>query len=181
MFEERRQEHKSAVKSLLAMDDYQKQHKMITLTLERVHQVLKMSQEKLQQGHYVPGDPFPLDNSVRDALSQTMETTCLLGEVLLHLPDITRNVLEKLGTNKGLLAWGVFFTAHTTFLSDSTKKLVHLMEQELGLVDRDHDYVNPYSKSNKQKAKQYKQPQPKKKKKKSFKRGPSLSRHYDEL
>lgn len=39
LFEERRQEHKSAVQALLAMQDYQKQHKMITLTLQRVFEV----------------------------------------------------------------------------------------------------------------------------------------------
>ncbi|KAF2363721.1 Coiled-coil domain-containing protein 134 [Trinorchestia longiramus] len=183
LFDERRKEHQAAVQSLMAMADTTKQQKMITLTLEKVFQVLASSQEKLRQAGYVPGNEFPEQEDVRDPLFQTLETTCLLGEVLLHLPSITHKVLDKLQEkHKTLLAWGVFFTAHSAFLSDNTKRLVHLMTQELELAERDPDYVNPYADKKRTSGISDAQAKTKKKKKrKSFKKGPTLSRQYGDL
>lgn len=182
LFEERRAEHKSAVQSLIAMQDYDKQYKMITLTLDRVFQVLESSQERLRRTGYVPGNDFPQQEDIRDALSQTLETTCLLGEVLMRLPDVTHRALAspQHQQHRTLLAWGVFFAAHSTFLPRTTQRLVHLMTQELGLAEKDPNYVNPYKAKPPSDARS-KQGANKAKKKKSFKKGPSLSRHYGDL
>ncbi|XP_018007198.1 coiled-coil domain-containing protein 134 [Hyalella azteca] len=182
LFDERRKEHQAAVQTLMAMPDSTKQQKMITLTLEKVFQVLSSSQEKLRLAGYVPGNEFPEQEDVRDALSQTLETTCLLGEVLLHLPSLTHKVLDKLqDQHKTLLAWGVFFTAHSSFLSENTRRLVHLMTQELGLAERDPDYINPYANKKQPTGTNEAQKKTKARKKKSFKKGPTLSRHYGDL
>lgn len=53
------------------------------------------------------------------------------------------------------------------------------MTQELELAEKDPDYVNPYVQKPSTKNDSKKKPKPKKKK--SFKKGPSLSRHYGEL
>ncbi|XP_076060274.1 coiled-coil domain-containing protein 134-like [Oratosquilla oratoria] len=182
LFKQRRAEHQAAVKSLQGFKDYAKQYKMIEVISEKAFQVLEASQIKLRENGYVPGMDFPVNEDIRDALSQTLENTALLGEILLHMPDKTHRILRKNKQWKLLFTWGIFFATESKFLDSSTYKLMKLVSQELDIAEKDPSYVNPYSEEAQAKSSR-EHPQDstskketKTKKKKSFRKGPRLSR-----
>ncbi|KAH8040816.1 hypothetical protein HPB51_012986 [Rhipicephalus microplus] len=118
-------------------------------------------------------DPYEL----RIALSQVLENTAFFGEIILRLPNIAHAVLNMNKAGAVVLNWAIGFSNSTELYDETTTKLINLVAQELGLVERDPNYHNPYA------VKQAKsespvpptKPVPKMKKKK-IQRGPRLSR-----
>lgn len=84
-----------------------------------------------------------------------------------------------------LVNWGISFSNNTGFYDGTTTELMHLVGQELNLVEKNPDYINPYSKDEKQKKKMAEeQTKPKvkpPKKKKEVKKGPKISGGRQEL
>ncbi|KAL3188415.1 hypothetical protein MRX96_003397 [Rhipicephalus microplus] len=148
MFKMRRAERLEAVKSILKLDNFEKQAKLVNIVLEKINEVLTTSKLKLESSDYIPGGAFPEDESTRDALPVLWYS---IGPLV---SQTLRNSMMK-----------------------PTTKLINLVAQELGLVERDPNYHNPYA------VKQAKsespvpptKPVPKMKKKK-IQRGPRLSR-----
>ncbi|XP_037285193.1 coiled-coil domain-containing protein 134 isoform X1 [Rhipicephalus microplus] len=177
MFKMRRAERLEAVKSILKLDNFEKQAKLVNIVLEKINEVLTTSKLKLESSDYIPGGAFPEDESTRDALSQVLENTAFFGEIILRLPNIAHAVLNMNKAGAVVLNWAIGFSNSTELYDETTTKLINLVAQELGLVERDPNYHNPYA------VKQAKsespvpptKPVPKMKKKK-IQRGPRLSR-----
>lgn len=142
-------------------------------------QVLTTSKLKLESSDYVTGGAFPEDEATRDALSQVLENTAFFGEIVLRLPNIAHAVLNMNKAGAVMLNWALGFSNSTGLYDETTTKLIHLVAQELGLVEKDANFHNPYA-AKKQKATPPPvpaEPTPKPKKpKKKIKRGPRLSR-----
>ncbi|KAK4317007.1 hypothetical protein Pmani_011908 [Petrolisthes manimaculis] len=184
LFKERRTEHKSAIRTMLELGSPVKQQKMASVIAAKIFEVLGKKQVVLREAGYLPGMDFPDDENVRDALSQTLDNTAFFGEILLHLPDITHEILRQNRPWQLLLTWGVFFATQSKFLDNATAKFIYLVSQELGLTERDPNYTNPYVRQD------HKRPLMeaaaagggnKGKKKKTFKKGPQLSRQFGDL
>jgi len=178
LFVQRRAQHKEAVNTIKNLN-HEQQAKMINIVAENAFKVLGSSQAKLRDGGYIPGMEFPEDQTLLEALSQTLENTAFFSEIVLHFPSITKKKLRENKSWELLLTWGIFFTSESKFLDKNTKKLIHLVTQELDLAERDPDFVNPYATSKARPALNVK-PQAIKKKK-SFKKGPQLSRQFGDL
>ncbi|CAN7940542.1 unnamed protein product, partial [Ixodes pacificus] len=178
LFKLRRQERLEAVKSILKLDNMEKQAKLVNIVLGKIAEVLTASKVKLENSDYIPGGNFPHDDETRDALSQVLENTAFFGEIVLRLPDISHAVLGENKASALMVHWAVGFANSTGFYDDTTTELIGLVAQELGLVDKDPSYHNPYA------AKHAKVTQPTaaeearkpKKPKKKIQRGPRLSR-----
>ncbi|KAK7076992.1 hypothetical protein SK128_016002 [Halocaridina rubra] len=188
LFEKQRGEHKSAVQTIMSFDTSVKQYNMVKLIAEKVFEILEQSQIILREAGYVPGMDFPEDERVREALSQTLENTAFMGELLLHLPDVTHNILKSNKPWELLFTWGIFFTSESKFLDKNTSKFIYLVSQEMGVAEKDPLYVNPYAKQNTQNSKYRSKGREadstmnkKKKPKKAFKKGPQLSRSFGDL
>ncbi|XP_068210101.1 coiled-coil domain-containing protein 134-like [Palaemon carinicauda] len=186
LFQKKRGEHKSAVTTILAFNNYVKQHNMVKLIAEKVFQVLEISQVTLRERGFVPGMEFPEDETVREALAQTLENTAFMGEVLLHLPDITHSILKNNKPWQLLFTWGIFFASQSKFLDKTTSHFIYLVSQEMGVTEKDPHYVNPYSKENSRVSGEWSRKKDgdskeKKKQRKTFKKGPQLSRSYGDL
>lgn len=187
LFQQRRAEHKAAVETILNFRDGEKQQKMVNIIATKAFEVLEQSQVRLREAGYIPGMDFPEDEDVRDAMSQTLENTAFLGEILLHLPDLTHQLLQQNKSWQILLTWGLFFATQSKFLDKNTSSFIYLVSQELGVAERDPHFTNPYSRRH------GKHPTgasgstaqtssgSKPKKKKSFKKGPQLSRQFGDL
>lgn len=188
LFRQQRISHKEAVETLIALKDYQKQYKMIQMLINKMIKVLTESRLTLMQDGFMPGDPVPNaeHERTRDAFSNTLENTAFFGDLVLRFPDIMHDIMKR--TKEGDLAvrWGVSFCQESSIYTDNEAKLLNLMSQELGIIDKSPDYINPYKqnvdKVNK-KLKDYERKlgsdpstaKKKEKKKKEKKRGPRMS------
>lgn len=99
-------------------------------------------------------DKFPL-NDVRliDALTITFENTCLFGEIILHLPDISYRALESrqnadstLPHWKDVVNWCIKYTRYFNdrIIDTESQQLLWLIEQEINPEKRTFDFENPY-------------------------------------
>ena len=61
------------------------------------------------------------------ALALLLETTAFMSELVLHFPDICHEVLSKHQDSQLSLTWGILFASQSSFLDESTKKLVYLV------------------------------------------------------
>lgn len=179
LFKLRRAERLEAVKSILKLGNFEKQAKLVNVVLNKINEVLTTSKLKLESSDYVTGGAFPEDEATRDALSQVLENTAFFGEIVLRLPNIAHAVLNMNKAGAVMLNWALGFSNSTGLYDETTTKLIHLVAQELGLVEKDANFHNPYA-AKKQKATPPPvpaEPTPKPKKpKKKIKRGPRLSR-----
>ncbi|XP_075544193.1 coiled-coil domain-containing protein 134-like [Dermacentor variabilis] len=179
MFKMRRAERLEAVKSILKLDNFEKQAKLVNIVLDKINEVLTTSKLKLESSDYIPGGAFPEDESTRDALSQVLENTAFFGEIILRLPNIAHAVLNMNKAGAMVLNWAIGFANSTELYDETTTKLINLVAQELGLVEKDPNYHNPYAVKQAKAASPVPavEPVPKpKKKKKKIQRGPRLSR-----
>ncbi|KAK8725756.1 hypothetical protein OTU49_010464 [Cherax quadricarinatus] len=185
LFQQRRAEHKAACETIMNMGNFIKQQKMVDILARKAFEVLGQNQVTLREAGYIPGMDFPEDEKVRDALSQTLENTAFMGELLLHLPDIMHSLLRDHKPWQLVFTWGAFFATQSKFLDKNTNKFIHLVSQELGIVEKDVRYTNPYSQSARHEVHGASTPANQsptsKAKKKKFRKGPQLSRQFGDL
>lgn len=181
VFKQKRSEQTHAAESILKLGDYSKQYKMVEIVLEKLFKVLQDARVKLTESGYIPGQVFPTEQAQLEALANILENTALFGDILLRLPDITYEVYSKSKEWELLARWSVSFCNETQVYDETDSKLLNLMAQELRLVPKDPNYINPYRKRakkeelNNEKKKQAEASKKSKKKKEKKKRGPRLS------
>lgn len=79
------------------------------------------------------------------ALSNILENTALFGDIILHLPDISHRILKAQQSLNSTIHWSLNFANRTRHLLDkSTITMIHLVEQELNITERDPNYFNRY-------------------------------------
>lgn len=154
---------------------------MITMMAEKVFAVIQESRALIESSYFIPGvSQFPVDENVKDALSNILENTSLFAEIILRFPDISGMVLKTNNNWDILLQWSIAFSNQVRYLLDkSTIKLLHLVSQELNHIERDPNYINPYRKVKKENVPENTKENKKKKKKKEIKKGPRLTSHVE--
>ncbi|KAJ8927147.1 hypothetical protein NQ314_020420 [Rhamnusium bicolor] len=180
LFKRQRAEQLEAIKSFKKISNYEKQYSMIMLMAEKVFSVIQDSRAIIEASPYIPGvSDFPLDNKIRDALSNILENTALFSDIILRFPDITVSVLKANNNWDVILQWGIAFCHQVKYLLDkNTVKLLYLVSQELDHVERESNYVNPYRRIQKRNMVQD-QKVAIKKKRKQIRKGPKLSSHLE--
>lgn len=180
----KRAEQVAAVKLMMKIEDYAKQYKMVKLVLEKIFQMLSSSKLEITQSSYIPGQEFPKEEKELEALAHVIENTAFFGDILLRIPDITHSIYKSKKEWRLLVHWSVGFCNETGIFDGTSEELLSLVAQELRLVPRDPNYVNPYKAEfqlqelmKKKKEEMEKQEKKKANKAKSKKRkGPRLSR-----
>lgn len=179
IFKQKRAEQTLAAESILKLNDYSKQYKMVEIVLEKLFTVLEDAKVKVTASSYIPGQAFPTEKSELEALANVLENTALFGDILLRLPDITYKVYTKSREWELLARWSLSFCNETQIYDETDSKLLHLMAQELRLVPRDPNYINPYRhvghKEGLKDGQSKEKTSNKKKKEKKKRRGPRLS------
>ncbi|XP_038056756.1 coiled-coil domain-containing protein 134-like [Patiria miniata] len=173
LFLQKRSQQHSAIQDIFEKYNYEQQFKLIDLLLDRMQEILAESRKKLSDSRFKPGMPFPVDQETKEGLSLLLENLAFFGDITLRLPDITHSLYSKKKALREVVRWAVTYTEQTGFFDDNHRKLMNLMSQELRLIKRDADYVNPF----KREEVAPEPPPPKKKKeKKPKKKGPRISR-----
>ncbi|XP_019863415.1 PREDICTED: coiled-coil domain-containing protein 134-like [Amphimedon queenslandica] len=173
LFAAKRREHIETAEKILHLNDYAKQYKMVEILGETIFPAMKDSKEKLEKANYIPqSSPFPTDKNMQEALGVVLESIPFFGDVLLRLPDITKDVYKRHKKDwVPLFKWGMEFCQNSTFLfTGHHSTQLYLMSQEIGLIPEDPEYENPFRKSSEDPDIKIKL----KTKSKKFKKGPKL-------
>ncbi|XP_033743724.1 coiled-coil domain-containing protein 134-like [Pecten maximus] len=178
LFEKHRVMQLDAVKSIQTFGDYAQRHQLVKIMVQQLFKVLGEGKVNLTEWGYMPGDPFPLNTTIRDSMSKVLENVAMFGDLVLRLPDITHEIFDKNKEWHLILGWGVWFCNESKIFQGNSAKLLSLMAQEVNLVPKEENYVNPFKNENimkdQMKFKDSK-PKSKSKKKKERKKGPRLS------
>lgn len=93
---------------------------------------------------------FPTQNAhLIDAITVTLENTCLFGEIILHNPDISYPMLESRQSGpdwRTLINWCIKFTRQfdDRILDTKSQELLWLTEQEINPAKRTENFTIPY-------------------------------------
>lgn len=168
LFMAKRIEQLAAVKNILKMDEQKRKILLDQITV-KLFQVLSSS--KVETGTKVTStSPIP------ESVSLVLENVCLASDLLLRLPDQMHRKIKEVKDWVNIFKWAIDFSLETNLLDESSVKLLALASQELGLVEKDPQYINPY-RTEKKPAKKFEDlPTPKKKERKKLKKGPKMSR-----
>jgi len=179
LFNQKRIYQLDAVKNIMQLKE-EKQEKVLNTITDKLFEVLTKNRVMLESSEFVPGLEMPKDEKIKDSLALVIENVCLANDLLLRFPDYIHARLDKKNDWKIVYKWSISFVSETNLIVDSSsKQLFHLASQEIGLVPKDENYVNPY-RQEKKKHKRYEDPpEPKKKKRKKLQKGPRMSQ--DEL
>ena len=139
-------------------------------------QVLSASQADLDSSGYSASVTDMHSTVFKNRVSLVLENVCLACDLLLRLPDKMHSRLKAANNWAAVFKWGIGFSSRSGFLEETSVKLLSLCSQELGLVDRDPAYVNPY-RAVKAPVKKFEDPPPPaaKKERLKIKKGPILS------
>uniref|UniRef100_A0A0K2TEC4 Coiledcoil domain containing 134 [Ochotona princeps] n=1 Tax=Lepeophtheirus salmonis TaxID=72036 RepID=A0A0K2TEC4_LEPSM len=168
----------SMVKDLTVMDE-DKRDKTLDSLLKSMFKVLSEVKSQVQSAGMSLKD-IPEDKRSREYVALLLENTCFFSDILLRFPDYASHRLSANYDYNTLYRWSLSYISYGDFppslINEPTKKLIHLATQELGVGERDPDYVNPYKKKDRPPLKRFEDPPiaPKKSKKK-VKRGPRLN------
>lgn len=140
----RHAERLKAVSNVLNLK-YAKQYEMLETVFPTLFEVLLSSRIIVETAGYIPGNEWPLNMTVRDAMAQIVENTLYFGEVVLRLPDVTHRIMKKHKEWQQLIEWSWFYSQECLpYLHEKLHKPLNLMAQELGFITKDPEFYNQF-------------------------------------
>ncbi|XP_055695412.1 uncharacterized protein LOC129797120 [Lutzomyia longipalpis] len=173
IFVRKREEHRLVRNHLRATESYEKQFALLKLAYEKILQIIQESRQVVSEDSV--GKELPTNQTEMEALFLLLENTCLFGDLVLHMPDISYRVLEKMPKWREIIAWAWKMTMqHENVIDERTIEMLNLFNQEINEDQRSEDFVNPYRHSGANEATPEK-PKETKKVRKKLKKGPQLA------
>ena len=180
LYKQKRFEQLGAVKQLLDMPE-ERRNSMVRSVVEKITQVTLEARRGLEVKGFNVGQVFDVgfpedDEESKNALALILENAAFLGDVLLRFPDEVGAIFSAHPEWKAHFEWCLDFMSRSRLVDEATERMMKLVMQELRLVERDENFVNPY-RAQRRKQKRFEEPPPpKKKEKKKIKKGPRMSR-----
>lgn len=181
LYTQKRFEQLAAVKQLLDMPE-DRRNTMVRSVVEKIMMVTLDARQRVEGRGFdmgVDDENFPEDENGKHELAQILENAAFLGDVLLRFPEDVWAIFTSNPEWKAHFQWCLDFMTRSRLVDEATERMMKLVMQELGLVERDENFVNPYraqKKKKKQKRFEEPPPPPKKKEKRKIKRGPRMSK-----
>ncbi|GFT39483.1 coiled-coil domain-containing protein 134 [Nephila pilipes] len=166
---------KDAIKSVLRFENYEKQYKITGKALEKIFEVVAAGKVIVENSDYIPGSNLPLNETVAAALSQIVDNTAMFGDFQLKLPDITDRIMKNHPDWMVLMKWAIGFSNSTGIFDPKTTEMIDLLCQEMNLIERKDNFINPYRKYDEKVTTPSNSVQPKQKKM-NIKKGPRMSK-----
>ncbi|CAL1269725.1 unnamed protein product [Larinioides sclopetarius] len=163
-FLETRLHQKDAIKSVIRFENYEKQYKITSKALEKIFEVVQAGKIIVENSDYIPGSDLPSNETVAAALEQIVDNTAMFGDFQLKLPDITDRIMKNHPEWLVLIKWAIGFSNSTGIFDPKTTEMIDLLCQEMNLIERRENFINPYRKYEEQVPKQRSSFQPKPKK-----------------
>lgn len=168
-----------AVRSITKLENNQQRHQLVNIMLKQLFLVLSEAKQNLTTAGYLPGDPFPVDEAVKESMSKVLENTAMFGDLVLFMPDIVHSMYDKEKEWQVLLAWCYGFSTQSGVFEGNFEQILKLMAQEVNIIPKEKNFVNPFKSMAQLQSMvdNLKQKDPKekvKKPKKKIERGPKL-------
>ncbi|KAL4229935.1 hypothetical protein ACF0H5_010326 [Mactra antiquata] len=145
LFEHNRAIQIDAVKSLQKSKmKHEQKYRLTQMMVTDLFKVLEQAKDNLTQWGYLPGDPMPDNDTVRDAITKVFENTAMFGDLILRLPDMTHSIYDKNKHWEFLIGWAVWFSSESRVFKGAHHTLLNLMSQELGLIPKEEGFHNPF-------------------------------------
>ncbi|GFS47273.1 coiled-coil domain-containing protein 134 [Trichonephila inaurata madagascariensis] len=145
-FLEARLHQKDAIKSVLRFENYEKQYKITGKALEKIFEVVSAGKVIVENSDYIPGSDLPSNETVAAALSQIVDNTAMFGDFQLKLPDVTDRIMKNHPEWLVLMKWAIGFSNSTGIYDPKTTEMIDLLCQEMNLIERKSNFINPYRK-----------------------------------
>ncbi|KAH9424689.1 hypothetical protein DERP_013918 [Dermatophagoides pteronyssinus] len=184
-FKFQRKQQLNAVQTLMTYDRYEQQYQMVKKLFEKIFHIIDECQQNIiNNSHYNIGDSLPFDHQeIVDNIIQAIDNCAFFANMVLKLPDISRRLLtNEMETNwEKSYRWCLNFTKQSNIVDDISLKMFNLAAQQLNIVEKEDDFLNPYEKKNqKSKINSIEKNSNEKKKmaknSKKIKKGPRMSR-----
>lgn len=178
IFLRHREEQKSLLNHIRNVEDYAKQYKLLKVGLLKILEILQTNRAVLAAAQYHSTDGFPRTEDTIDAFALIFENTCLIGDLVLHTPEMSAKILAKSGSDwRELIGWSTTFVEPfiDTIVDEKSREMLSLFDQEINPERRSADYINPYHSANRKSADKGGSSAKAKKQRKTLRKGPQLS------
>nr|XP_014087816.2 uncharacterized protein LOC106615944 isoform X1 [Bactrocera oleae] len=96
IFKERRNEHHTVIKKMIASENYEKNFKLLKLAYGKIFQLIRDNNITITSYAYEPlRDGFAPNSDLQEAVSIVMENCCIAAESLIHFPEISYRIFGK--------------------------------------------------------------------------------------
>ncbi|XP_059173810.1 coiled-coil domain-containing protein 134-like [Physella acuta] len=171
-----------AAKGIAQFENNEQRYQLVNMMLKQLFKVLAEAKQNLTLHGFLPGDPFPEDENVKEAFSKVLENTAMFGDLVLFMPEVVHSMYDKEKEWQVLLAWCYGFSTQSAVYSGQFKAILNMMAQEANIIPKDKFFINPYlaltklqnDLTDKMKKKQEKEKKDAIKLKKKKERGPKL-------
>jgi hypothetical protein len=147
-FRQKRAQQLAGTEKILEKSDFELRYRLAQALVDEMFRSLRKAQRVLLSttnlsAHY----PFPTKNeTVQSALVTTWEHTSFLSDMILRLPEILHQQIDDHAVRREVIAWALTTCQGSPVYSSEGLQLpLRLAQQELNLVPRDPDYINPYA------------------------------------
>ncbi|GAB6033268.1 hypothetical protein CHUAL_012869 [Chamberlinius hualienensis] len=129
----------------LKQQTYSKQYKMLESLFPNIFEEIQQQRVLLESSGYIPGGDWPMNMTIRDAMTQVIEGTLFVGEAFLRMPEVTRRMLKSNKEWELTIGWAWTFSSEClVYLDERMHDPIKLMGQELGYVEKDPEFLKKY-------------------------------------
>lgn len=143
-FAVKRKQHLEAVQTLLKFQRYEQKYEMLSRIFDKIFEVLEISRPKVENSEYILGGDLP-SGSVTENILMVLDNCAFFGNLILKLPDISDRILKDNNQWVDLYKWCFTFSTEANLVDDMSLKMFNIAAQQLNLLPREKDFVNPYS------------------------------------
>ncbi|BHF60529.1 hypothetical protein SprV_0100349400 [Sparganum proliferum] len=146
MYKAKREEHFAHLIKIAQLDDASTMIELVTRLIIQLLELLKLHRAVLLNATLTRPDMAPADVGAAEAYAMVVENCPFLADLILRFPDSAREVLAPQRSRYNeLIAWAFGFARQSKFPSETDLKLLTLAEQELNLIPRPENYINPFA------------------------------------
>ena len=146
----KRMEQSTALKNIAALENVQRQHSAVNDLVTNMLRVLATSKKTIENNKFDPKSrQFPAENeALRENIANLIDNIPFLCEFILYYPQILRKKYIGNTDFKNVVDWGYQFSLDFGIYDEHTLQILNLAGQELEIIERKDDYVNPYDRMN---------------------------------
>uniref|UniRef100_A0A7E4W9U1 Secreted RxLR effector peptide protein n=1 Tax=Panagrellus redivivus TaxID=6233 RepID=A0A7E4W9U1_PANRE len=146
MLKKKRLDMTAAVRSLAAVKDNAQRKSMVDELVTSMHSVIAAGKTAIETAKFdAHSQQFPIDEVLRDHVAGVLENTPFLYEFALYYPKLVKK-LYKIPNFADDIKWAYVFVHDFGVYDEETLKMLDLAGQELLVIPRRGDFVNPYDK-----------------------------------
>ncbi|KAH7731132.1 hypothetical protein AAVH_00029 [Aphelenchoides avenae] len=140
-------EQHAAVQALVAAQDAKKVKRTIEELVKTVRKVISTAKTHIDKEEFsASGTQFPTDGALRESVANVVENIAFFGDLALYFPQIIDKLYQPDAELQRLIGWAYNFSAKMGIYDEAATKMLHLAGQQLNIIEREEDFVNPYSK-----------------------------------